>query len=107
MSQFETALNSLKRPQLLIDAARLGARRFRRKRHLRSISPNASGLDRSALLRDLIEKEHDQDWNRRSGSTDYNVQRHVLLLSALIFEAKNEVIAIPHANASGSEAFFS
>jgi len=40
------------------------------------------------LLKELIEKENDLEWTRRSGAADYNVKRHILILSALIVEAR-------------------
>lgn len=88
MSHFETVLKTLKRPRLLIRAASLGARRYNRARHLKMLATTTAGKTRERFFKELIEKERDMDWVRRSGSADYNVQKHVLILSALIVEAR-------------------
>jgi len=88
MSQFDTTLRTLSRPRLLANAARIGARRYKRKKHLNSLTPNGSRMGQEDLLKELIEKENDLEWTRRSGAADYNVKRHILILSALIVEAR-------------------
>lgn len=92
MYHANTLLSLLQRPRLLIRAARFGAKRYTRKKHLKSVSPGGAYLDQTALIKDLLEKENDLEWNRRAGSSDYNVRRHVLILSALISEAKTPLI---------------
>jgi len=89
MTHAETLLSLVQRPSLLIKAGHYGAKRYKRTKHLKSVSPDGARMDHEALLKDLMEKENDLEWNRRSGATDYNVKRHVLVLSALIFEADN------------------
>lgn len=111
MTDADAILSKLRRPNLLIKAARFGAKRYKRKKHLKSASPNGLRMDQSALLKDLMEKENDLEWNRRAGTSDYNLKRHVLVLSALLAEAKRarrneQPILLDQANASGSDAFF-
>lgn len=87
MPHSRTILRLLQRPRLLTNAARIGARRYRRKVHLKSLAPNGNRLGQEELIKDLLEKENDLEWTRRSGAADYNVKRHVLILSALIVES--------------------
>ncbi len=110
MPHIETVLQELQRPRLLIAAARYGARKYRRSRHLRSLLASTVGMDQRAIVKYLLEKESDMDWDRRSRSADYNVKRHILALSAIVEEVRvlrQSDTDAHHANASGSEAFFS
>lgn len=86
MTHYETMLRALKRPKLLIRAARSGASRYRREKHAKLAS--AGGKDHSKFFSELMEQERDLEWNRRSGGSDYNVQKHIIVLSALIVEAR-------------------
>jgi len=51
-------------------------------------------MGKADLLKDLLEKENDLEWHRQQGAADYNVRRHVLLLSAIIVEAKTPAVAL-------------
>lgn len=86
MTHYETALRALKRPKLLIRAARAGAMKYRRKKHAKLT--NATGSDPEKIFSVLLEQERDLEWNRRAGAADYNVKKHVTVLAALIAEAK-------------------
>ncbi|EBA07318.1 DUF6477 family protein [Sagittula stellata] len=80
-------LNDLRRPRLLIRAARIGAQEYRRSPHLRRVLGDAV-LPRSgvALMR-LLEIEAELDERRRSGDATYSVSRHVEVLTAMMGEA--------------------
>jgi hypothetical protein len=87
MTSADSLLDLMQRPRLLIKAAHIGAKRYKRRRHLSSLTADAHQFNQDALLKDLLEKENDLEWTRRSGASDYNVKRHILILSALISEA--------------------
>lgn len=71
-----TRLQKIKRPKTLIAAARDHQRRSR-------------GLGVSTLgLLDLLDKEEALNQQRKSQDADYNVQRHIKTLSALMTEAR-------------------
>ena len=94
MLQFDCALIRLTRPRLLARAAQFGAKRYKRQKHLKSLTPNGNRMGKADLLKDLLEKENDLEWHRQQGAADYNVRRHVLLLSAIIVEAKTPAVAL-------------
>lgn len=77
----------LRRPPLLIDAARHGLDGYDRARRLpRLIDTGACGPVRAAML--LLDREAALEARRRSGSGDYRPARHVELLVALMCEAR-------------------
>jgi hypothetical protein len=81
-------LSNLRRPRLLIRAARFGAQDYSRNRHLRRLL-GYGALPRSgpALIR-LMELEADLDTARQTGGADYSVARHLDILIAMMGEAK-------------------
>ena len=81
-------LRSLRRPALLIRAARIGQEDYSRERDLarilRSGRPPAGG----AAVMALLEREADLDERRRAGSAGYTFGSHVEVLAALMAEAR-------------------
>lgn len=90
MTQFQSSARALKRPKLLISAARLAAKKYRREYHLKALSQANAGKTEQKFFESLIEQENDLEWTRRSGSANYNVFRHITLLAAIIAEAGQE-----------------
>jgi len=88
MSDLSAAFRSLRRPKLLIRAARLGLEDYVRDRDLARITrsevppPPGRALDRLMAEEDLLER------TRRAGDAGYSVTRHVELLIALMAEAR-------------------
>ena len=80
-------LQDIRRPRLLIRAARLGAEEYRRDRHLQRLLGYGS-LPRSAvaLLR-LIEIEREMNDQRREADAGYSLSRHLDVLIAMVGEA--------------------
>lgn len=88
MTGFVADLSRMKRPRLLVRAARAGATRYRRDPHL-SYFTRVEGIDsQDKLMIRLIEREQELEDVRKSGSADYNLHRHVHLLTALLAEAR-------------------
>lgn len=81
-------LSNLRRPRLLIRAARIGAQDYDRKRHLQRLL-GYGGLPRpgAALMR-LMEMEQDLDAMRREDNAGYSLQRHLDLLIAMMGEVQ-------------------
>jgi len=81
-------LNQLRRPPLLIEAARLGLADYRRetalRRHLGILRPPTG----AAALLALIEIEAEIDRERRCGGAGYSPARHVDVLIAMMAEAR-------------------
>lgn len=89
MTNYIAQLENVKRPRLLVRAARAGATRYRRDHHLGYFS-KVEGIDSQAkLMAVLIAREAELEDVRKSGSADYNIHRHVHLLTALLAEAQS------------------
>ncbi|WP_324754601.1 DUF6477 family protein [Roseovarius sp. Pro17] len=82
------ALDNLRRPRLLIRAARIGAAEYRRDAHLRRhFGYGALPRSASALAR-LVEMEEVLNDQRQSDRTRYSATRHVEILIAMMGEAR-------------------
>ncbi|WP_254050019.1 DUF6477 family protein [Limimaricola cinnabarinus] len=78
---------ALKRPPLLVEAARFGIDGYDRARLLpRLIGAGGFGPARAATA--LLDREAEIEARRRSGSGDYRPARHVELIVALMGEAR-------------------
>ncbi len=85
MRDIFSILETIRRPRLLMQAARHSLASYRRKRDLqRLIGVEASPLQ---AVQQLISAEERQEQHRLAGETDYSPIRHVELLAALIAEA--------------------
>lgn len=81
-------LNSLKRPRLLMRAARAGCIDYRRDCHLhRHLGPGKLPQHSAAVLQ-LIEKENQLNTARKAKATSYSLVAHVDVLIALMAEAR-------------------
>ena len=88
MQDVLSMLSSLRRPRLLIRAARIGARDYRRDRHLRRLlGYGALPRPTPALMR-LAEMEREMDEARRADEAGYSLTRHLDLLIAMMGEAQ-------------------
>ncbi|WP_108481941.1 DUF6477 family protein [Oceaniglobus ichthyenteri] len=83
-----SALAHLRRPRLLIRAARFGLSDYDRTRCLRRILPDACAKTQANPLSPLIEQEAQYEARRAAGDAGYMVARHVEILIALISEAQ-------------------
>ncbi len=81
-------LNDLRRPRLLIRAARIGVQDYRRDPHLHRLLGYGALPRSGAAIMKLMELETDLDNRRRSADAGYSVARHVELLVALMGEAR-------------------
>ena len=86
MTDFRALLAELRRPQLLIRAARCGLADYRRDRDLRRLLDAQPSPDRA--LRRLLTEEEAVEATRRSGEAGYSVAHHIELLIALMAEVR-------------------
>ncbi|MDW4497772.1 DUF6477 family protein [Sulfitobacter sp. D35] len=88
MQDLLSMLHALRRPPLLMRAARIGAEDYRRSVHLpRLIGYGQLPRHGSALLK-LMELEAELNAQRLSGDTGYSLVRHVDVLIAMVAEAR-------------------
>lgn len=81
---------TLRRPRLLLEAARSGVHHYARDTHLARVLRGSTHIEntRSApALQALLEIEHTLDEARRRNATGYSYFRHVEVLIAAIVEA--------------------
>jgi len=86
MTDFRTLIADLRRPRLLIGAARHGLADYRRERDLRRLIDGAAPPERS--LPRLLWEEERLEATRRSGDATYCVARHIEFLVALMAEVR-------------------
>lgn len=87
MTDTMTLLRSIKRPALLMQAARLAQRDYARAPNLRRILPGAQPKGPRETVLCLMEAERPMEEARREGSAAYSPARHVTVLAALVNEA--------------------
>ena len=88
MSDLMQILSTLRRPRLLIRAARFGMNDYNRERDLKRLTHAASVPNPKLAVSNLIDQEARLENFRKSGDATYSVSRHVEILIALMAEAR-------------------
>ncbi|MBV0912244.1 DUF6477 family protein [Anianabacter salinae] len=88
MSNPALSLDSLRRPRLLVRAARIGLDSYNRARDLRRVLPGTESRLSQRTLDALMTAEAEMEGARGAGDGRYSVTRHVDLLIALMAEAR-------------------
>ncbi|NDR58278.1 DUF6477 family protein [Aliiruegeria sabulilitoris] len=88
MTDFTQALASLRRPGLLIRAARYGQQGYDRKRDLKRIAGGEEIPAPDRAVKRLMDLEAELEYSRRSRDAAYSASRHVETLIALMAEAR-------------------
>ncbi|MBL4927456.1 DUF6477 family protein [Fuscibacter oryzae] len=84
MSDIRTILSQLRRPSLLMRAARLGLGDYRRERDLRRlVGPIVSA---EKVVTRLMDEEERLETHRVEGRADYSLSHHIEVLIALMAE---------------------
>ncbi|WP_430464033.1 DUF6477 family protein [Tabrizicola sp.] len=86
MTDFRTILCNLRRPRLLIRAARFGLEDYRRDRDLRRLLAITAPSER--VLPQLLAEEARLEDIRKTGDITYPVARHIEVLVALMAEVR-------------------
>lgn len=81
-------ISSLRRPRLLIRAARIGVAEYRRERDLCRLMKSADLPTPRSALSTLIDEEGQLEEIRKRGDANYSPMRHVEVLIALMAEAR-------------------
>lgn len=87
MTDFATILAGLKRPSLLVRAARHGLEDYNRNRDLKRLLAGAAPTPHEAMTR-LIGAEMELDEARREGRAGYSVAHHVEVMIAILAEMR-------------------
>jgi len=87
MTDILTRLEALRRPALLVEAARIGAEDYRRERHLRRLTGVGPLPAPAAALERLVEIEIWMNDLRRARDAAWSPGRHVEVLIAILGEA--------------------
>ncbi|WP_226621264.1 DUF6477 family protein [Alloyangia pacifica] len=88
MQDLQSRLDGLRRPRLLVRAARHGADDYRRDACLPRLLGTPYPARHGAALLRLMELETALDHSRRGRAASYAAARHVELLAAIIGEAR-------------------
>ncbi|MEM6408062.1 MAG: DUF6477 family protein [Pseudomonadota bacterium] len=88
MSQLDGFLATLRRPRLLVRAARHGISDYNRKRDLTRLTGQNPSKSTRAIVEGLIAQEEQLEETRRSGDAAYRPSKHIELLVALIAECR-------------------
>lgn len=88
MQDLLTMLTTLRRPRLLIRAARLGVQDYRRDRHLQRLLGYGSLPRPAAALMRLMEMERAMNEQRQNDDAGYSLPRHLDVLIAMMGEAQ-------------------
>lgn len=88
MTDFSNTLSAVRRPKILIRAARAGLADYRRDRDLKRILKAARPAGDRNVLVPLLAEEERIETQRQEGDATYSVQRHVAVLTALIAEGR-------------------
>ncbi|MFO1209437.1 MAG: DUF6477 family protein [Amaricoccus sp.] len=87
MTELATLLNALRRPKILVRAARAGVVDYRRERDLRRLLRQRAAAPVQAIG-SLLAEEDRLESTRTAGDATYSIQRHVAVLTALLAEAR-------------------
>ena len=87
MTDFRALLADLRRPQMMIRAARLGLSEYRRERDLKRLLDGQQPSPARSIPRLLSEEERLEE-TRLSGDAAYSIARHIEVLIALMAEVR-------------------
>ncbi|MEJ6708239.1 MAG: DUF6477 family protein [Amylibacter sp.] len=88
MINTHTILSNLKRPKILISAARLGMANYDRDADLRFIVKTQNTPNHGAAIETLLTREQELEVRRKDEQTSYSVQEHIRVLTALLAEVR-------------------
>ena len=88
MKDILSLLESLHRPRLLMQAARIGLQDYDRRRFLSRLLRSAVPPGSGAAIASLMQIEARLEARRKTGDAGYSIARHVEVLIALLGEAR-------------------
>lgn len=88
MTDLLDLIAALRRPRLLIRAARFGQPDYNRRRDLKRLIATTAPPSPETALRALFEEEDRLETARREGAATYSLMRHIDVLIAMMAEAR-------------------
>ncbi|WP_223425768.1 DUF6477 family protein [Tateyamaria pelophila] len=88
MQDILSMLNALRRPRLLMRAARIGAEDYRRNAHLPRLLGYGQMPRHGAALMRLVDIEAELNAQRLNDDSAYSLLRHIDVLIAIVGEAR-------------------
>lgn len=88
MTDFRTLLAEIRRPRLLLRAARFGMTEYNRDRDLKRVLAGAAPASPERAVPELIAVEERLEAHRRAGDAGYSLTRHIEVLIALLSELR-------------------
>jgi hypothetical protein len=88
MNDLASILTALRRPKILIRAARAGLVDYRRERDLRRLLRQPKAACGPQAMDTLLAEESRLESTRAAGEATYSIQRHVAVLTAILAEAR-------------------
>ncbi|PIE14716.1 MAG: hypothetical protein CSA68_09625 [Rhodobacterales bacterium] len=88
MTDLMSLLKSLQRPRMLIRAARFGISDYNRSRDLRHLLRSAVPPSPGQAIVRLVNEERLLEEKRKAGDASYSITRHVMVLIAMMGEAR-------------------
>ncbi len=95
MTDLASVLNALRRPKILIRAARAGVVDYRRERDLKRLLRQSRSAAPHHAIGSLLVEEDRLESTRTAGEATYSIQRHVAVLTAILAEARLLAVAAP------------
>ena len=95
MTDLLTVLHALRRPKILIRAARAGVIDYRRDRDLKRLLRQPRATASTHAIGSLLAEEGRLETTRTAGEATYSIQRHVAVLTAILAEARLLSVAAP------------
>ncbi|NOX73085.1 MAG: hypothetical protein GXP03_05530 [Alphaproteobacteria bacterium] len=87
MTDVLSIFNTLRRPRILIRAARIAASEYRRDRDLKRLLRAGKLPNPGKTMPRLLAMEQDIEATRQAGHATYSITKHVEILAALVAEA--------------------
>lgn len=88
MTDLMTLVRDLRRPRLLVRAARAGLTEYSRARDLRRLMRVSQAPAPERALSELLAEEERVEATRRAGDASYSFVRHIELLIAMMAEVR-------------------
>ena len=88
MTDFRTFLADLRRPALLLRAARFGLADYQRDRDLKRLLASDGPASPERAVPQLIAEEQKLEATRQAGEAGYSLTRHIEILIALLSELR-------------------